>query len=98
METFFGKKMTPYIDEIIDNKVKIRTFDPSNTNAEEYVWHRDTEDREIELVEGVGWMLQLDNELPQIINIHNNICIPKMVYHRIIPGKTVLRIKINEKL
>jgi hypothetical protein len=89
--------MAPYIDEVIDN-CRIRTFDPLQTNSEEYVWHRDFNDREIEVLDGIGWMIQFDNELPMIINRTNKIFIPKMVYHRIIPGKTKLRIKINEKL
>jgi len=89
--------MAPYIDEVIDN-CRIRTFDPLQTYSEEYVWHRDFNDREIEVLDGIGWMIQFDNELPMIINRTNKIFIPKMVYHRIIPGKTKLRIKINEKL
>lgn len=86
----------PYIDEIFDG-YKIRTFDPNNTDCSDYVWHRDTNDREIEVLEGDDWFLQFDNELPHIINTHNKIFIRKMIYHRIIPGTTTLRIKINEK-
>jgi len=86
----------PYTDEIVDG-YKIRTFDPSKTECEDYVWHRDLSDRIIEVLEGSGWLLQFDNELPQIINIADKIFIPAMVYHRIIPGKTKLRIGINEK-
>lgn len=90
--------MAPYIDEVIDIQIKIRTFDPKNSKAEEYIWHRDKKNREIEVIEGDGWMFQFDNELPYIINKNDKIFIPKMVYHRVIPGKTVLRIKINEEI
>lgn len=87
----------PYSDEIINDR-KVRTFDPTNTVAEDYVWHRDMKDRQIRVLEGTYWQLQFDNELPQFINIADKIFIPGMVYHRIIPGKTKLRIEINEEL
>jgi hypothetical protein len=89
--------MTPYVDCIVE-EYKIRTFDPDTSSPKEYIWHRDHNDREIEVLEGEGWSFQFDNELPKIINRNDQIYIPKMVYHRIIPGKTKLRIKINEKL
>jgi hypothetical protein len=97
-ETFFGDSMAPYIDDIIDHTCKIRTFDPEKNALHEYVWHRDEKDREVTVLGGEGWKIQFDNELPQNININDTFFIPKMIYHRIIPGKTKLRIKINEKL
>ena len=98
MATFFGDDMAPYIDDVIDCTCKIRTFDPSKSESHEYVWHRDERDREVTILEGSGWKIQFDNELPQNINTNDTFFIPKMVYHRIIPGKTMLRIKIDEKL
>lgn len=86
-----------YIDERIDEKSWIREFDPSVTESEEYVWHRDYNDRRVEILEGDGWQFQFDNELPIFINKNEELFIPKMVYHRIIPGKNKLRIKINEE-
>jgi hypothetical protein len=87
-----------YIDEKLSDTSWIREFDPEITESEEYVWHRDLNDREVEVLEGEGWKFQFDNDLPFFINRNNSIQVPKMVYHRIIPGKTKLRIKINEKL
>jgi hypothetical protein len=84
-----------YIDEKLNETSWIREFDPSKPD-EDFVWHRDLKDRLVELLEGDDWQFQFDNELPFFIN-RNNIKIPKMVYHRIIPGKTKLRIKINEE-
>jgi mannose-6-phosphate isomerase-like protein (cupin superfamily) len=89
--------MKPYIDEKINEHCWIRTFDPSVTENEEYVWHRDYNDRIVQVLEGSGWKFQFDNELPFDININDKFTIPKMVYHRIKPGKTKLRISINEK-
>lgn len=86
-----------YIDEKLSETSWIREFDPSVTESEEYVWHRDRNDRVVEVLEGEGWKFQFDNELPFFINRKNTFSVPKMVYHRIIPGKTKLRIKINEE-
>ena len=87
----------PYIDETISETEWIRTFDPDVTESEEYVWHRDHNDRIVTVIEGEGWKFQFDNELPYIINKGDIIQIPKMVYHRIIPSISKLRIRINEK-
>lgn len=89
--------MKPYVDEKISEKRWIRTFDPSFTESNEYVWHRDYNDRNIKVLEGNGWKFQFDNELPFDINTNEEIYIPKMVYHRIIPGSAKLRIEINEE-
>jgi len=89
--------MKPYIDEKLSEQSWIRTFDPSVTENEEYVWHRDHNDRVVKVLEGKGWKFQFDNELPFDINSGDSITIPKMVYHRIIPSNSKLRIKINEK-
>ena len=55
MEITFGK---PYWED-----AEIRTFDPTIEDAE-FVWHRDMEDREVEILEGEGWQFQLQNCLP----------------------------------
>ena len=87
----------PYTDTKISETEWIREFNPELTESEEYVWHRDLNTRTVEILEGDDWQFQFDNELPFFINRNNIIEIPKMVYHRIIPGKTKLRIKINEE-
>lgn len=86
-----------YIDEKLSETSWIREFDPEITESEEYVWHRDLNNRVVEVLEGDGWKFQFDNDLPFFINSNNTFSVPKMVYHRIIPGKTKLRIKINEE-
>lgn len=86
----------PFVDDILSSDSWIRTFNPCETNNSEYVWHRDRKDREVIILDGIGWSFQLDNELPFNINIGEKIFIPKMVYHRILPGKTILRIRIHE--
>ena len=85
----------PYNDIVICEGSWIREFYPNESN-EDYVWHRDLEDRHIMVLDGCGWMFQFDNELPFFINKDDEFFVPKMVYHRIIPGTTPLRIKIDE--
>lgn len=86
----------PFVDIITPEHAIVRLFDPSLTDEEDYVWHRDREDREVTVIEGEGWLFQFDNELPFSINNGDIFFVPKMVYHRIIPGNTQLKVEINE--
>lgn len=51
---------------------------------EELIWHRDKEDRDVCLIEGDGWYIQKDNELPQLMKKESIFKIPKETWHRII--------------
>ena len=51
---------------------------------EELIWHRDKEDRDLYLVEGDGWYIQRDNELPELMQKGSIFKIPKETWHRII--------------
>ena len=55
----------PFVDirDAFDKNKFIRTFKKS-VKLGELVWHRDKKDREFMVIEGVGWKLQMDNELP----------------------------------
>lgn len=70
----------------------IRIFS-KEVQQDQLVWHRDREDRTIEVVGDTDWQFQFDNKLPQPLK--SGIFIPKGVYHRIIKGSTDLKIKIN---
>ena len=61
----------------------------------ELVWHQDKEDREIEVLEGKGWKVQLDNKLPFELVKGDRIFITEGRIHRILKGETDLKIKIN---
>ena len=74
----------------------IRTFN-ENVNKDELVWHRDKEDRTIHVLEGLNWMLQMDNEEPFELVKGKSYFIPKMEYHRIIKGEESLIIEIEVK-
>jgi len=58
------------------------------------IWHTDQEDRTITVLEGKGWQLQRDNELPLALNEGDNIFIPMGQIHRVIKGSTDLKLKI----
>lgn len=81
--------MNPYIDD-----GDIRYFDVTK-NSEEFVWHRDKEDREIEILEGDGWQFQADNALPFLLKPGFKFEIKANEYHRIIKGINDLKIRIN---
>jgi hypothetical protein len=63
-------------------------------NPIELLWHRDDEDRLLEMVEGVGWQIQLDNNLPIELTQTNKINIKKHDWHRLIKGDGNLVLKI----
>lgn len=86
--------MKPYKDSQISEKSKIRIFE-SDIDSGELHWHRDREDRVIEVLEGNGWLLQLDNELPIRMTVGEKYFIPEGVYHRTIKGNEDLKIKIH---
>jgi hypothetical protein len=86
--------MTPYIDIEATDKYIIREFN-ENIDPIELLWHRDDEDRTIEILGETNWKLQLDNELPTSLN--QPIFIPRHHWHRVIKGDGNLRLKIHLK-
>jgi len=84
----------PYKDlEVTENYV-IREFD-KNVDPIELKWHRDMEDRLVEIVGNTDWQLQLEDQLPTSMN--QPIFIPKGEWHRVIKGNGTLTLKINKK-
>ena len=79
----------PYIDNS-----NIRTFS-KDVNTMDLIWHMDDEDRNIEVLEGKGWKFQRDDELPLELTEGIRIFIPRHQVHRVIKGKTDLKIQIN---
>jgi hypothetical protein len=72
----------------------IRTF--NNPNEDDLVWHRDKENRMIEVLEGENWEIQYEDELPILMFVGDEFYIPKMVFHRLHKGNDKLVIKINK--
>ena len=87
--------VNPYTDELRED-YKVRTFS-DDVSDDELIWHRDMNDREISVVEGVDWKLQMDNQLPENLQKGKLYNINKMEFHRLIKGAGALKIKIWEK-
>jgi len=83
--------MRPYTDIEITNEYTIREFD-ENIDPVELLWHRDDENRTIEIIGNTDWQLQLEDQLPTSLN--EPIFIPRHVWHRAIKGTGKLRLKI----
>ena len=81
--------MNPY-----ENKGNIRTFS-KDVDPLSLVWHSDKEDRTIVVIEGEGWSIQKDNQLPLELTEGDHIFIREGEVHRVHKGTTDLRIKIN---
>jgi len=85
--------MKPYQEIKADNNTVTRVFDES-IDPIELMWHRDQEDRLVEAIEPTDWMMQLDNELPTLID--KPIFIPRYNWHRVIKGTGTLTVKITK--
>jgi len=86
----------PYTNTPITQTSVIREFS-SEVDPMELVWHQDEEDRTIEILEGNGWQLQRDNELPLVLQEGDSIFIPMGQIHRVIKGGTNLKIQITKQ-
>jgi len=80
--------------KISDNKFE-RTFS-SDVPESELKWHRDKENRMVEILNDTDWYFQMDNEIPIPLKKGVKIEIPKEVYHRVIKGTGDLKILIEE--
>ena len=82
----------PYTDLEITDKYIIREFG-DNIDPIELMWHRDDEDRTIEIIGDTDWSIQLDNSLPTSLN--ERIFIKRHEWHRVIKGTGKLTLKIH---
>jgi len=86
----------PYTNTPLTETSVIREFS-SEVDPMELVWHQDEEDRTIEILEGEGWQLQRDNELPLALQEGDSIFIPMGQIHRVIKGNNNLKIQITKQ-
>ena len=85
----------PYVDLETTDEYIIREFS-QNIDPIELMWHRDDEDRVIEILEvGKGWKFQHDDDLPLELKPQDTICILRHQWHRIHKGDKKLKIKIH---
>jgi hypothetical protein len=83
----------PYTEAELTGNQVIRTFD-EQIDPIELMWHRDDEDRLIEAVVETDWLIQLEDELPRVMNCPINI--PRHEWHRVIKGTGSLTVKITK--
>ena len=83
----------PFKETKISENTFIREFE-QETNSGEFMWHRDREDRIVEVIGETDWLFQIDDELPR--KMEGEIFIPMGVYHRIIKGSGDLKIKLTK--
>ena len=81
----------PYTDLENTEEYIIREFD-ENIDPIELLWHRDNENRTVQILGETDWKLQLENQLP--VSLNEPIFIEKHQYHRLIKGNGKLRLKI----
>jgi hypothetical protein len=81
----------PYRDLEVTDEYIIREFN-ENIDPIELLWHRDDEDRTVEILGETDWKLQLDNTLPTSLN--ESIFIKRHEWHRVIKGTGTLKLKI----
>ena len=85
----------PFKQQRLGN-VLLREFSAA-VNPSELVWHRDRENRKVTVLEGKEWLLQLDNQVPVVMQEGTTYEIPKNIYHRIIKGSGKLVVEINKE-
>ncbi len=87
-------KLKPYTDIENTSNYIIREFG-DDIDPIHLLWHRDNEGRTIEVIGETDWQIQLDNQLPTLIE--GRIFIPKHEWHRVIKGTGKLKLKINKQ-
>ena len=84
----------PYIEKKVGDNVFQRTF-KANVDTDEVIWHKDAEDRIVEVIENKGgWQIQLDNHLP--LPLEGKVFVPKETYHRAIKGSGDLVVNVTK--
>jgi quercetin dioxygenase-like cupin family protein len=71
----------PFKERSLSSNQYIRSFS-KDLDYDEMKWHWDEEDREFEILEGVGWSFQRDNSLPMEMKVGDKIKVKKGEWHR----------------
>ena len=83
----------PFKEIHLQDNLYLREFEES-VDIDDSEWHRDREDRIVEIIGQTDWKLQMDNELPKTMK--GKLYIPKEVWHRVIKGTGELKVKITK--
>ena len=82
-------------EQIISDGNLVRTFQ-ENVDDEELKWHFDLKNRWVTILESDNWMFQMDDGLPNKLNVKDKLFIPKFAWHRVIKGNGNLVVSIEE--
>lgn len=85
----------PYTEKKIGEKSFLREFSVE-LDADELSWHRDDEDREVEIISGKNWQFQYDDCLPVTVEPGDRVFVERHEWHRIIKGDTNLKLIIHK--
>ena len=86
----------PFSEKKVGNKLFLREF-REDVDSGELVWHQDQEDRRVKVIESNGWMLQMDDRLPILMEEGTIYNIPAYEFHRIIKGEGTLKVLVEKK-
>ena len=85
----------PFSEASLGDGHYLRKFSKA-TSSDELIWHKDREDRIIEVISGSNWMLQLDNSIPELLSPGSKYFIKNNTWHRVIRGSSDLIIKLTK--
>ena len=84
----------PFQQYIKEGKI-VRVFKP-DVDLDELKWHQDLKDRKVTVIEDGGWSFQLEDSLPNKLQVAEQLWISKFVWHRVIKGNGDLIVEIEE--
>jgi len=87
--------MKPYVEKRLNESTLIRLFS-SITQEADLKWHRDRQDRIIEVIHSNGWLFQRDDSVPALLSSGDILEIAANEWHRVIKGNGELIVKITE--
>jgi len=87
--------MKPYVEKKLNESTLLRLF-PSVTQEADLKWHRDRQDRVVEVIHSNGWLFQRDNSVPAMLSSGDILEISANEWHRVIKGEGELVLKITE--
>ena len=85
----------PYVEKLINENTRLRKFS-SSTPEDQLVWHRDRQNRIVEVIHSNGWRFQRDDSVPALLSSGDILEIAANEWHRIIKGEGDLIVKITE--
>ena len=85
----------PYKEKIVNENTLLRLF-PSDVNNIDLKWHRDRQNRIIEVIHSNGWLFQRDDSVPTLLSTGDILEVNANEWHRIIKGSGDLIVKIIE--